>query len=124
MNKLEELKKLCARATPGPWEYHEINSKHRVYGRGGPQGQVQICDSVWGPGIHERRCTDLEFIAAASACMPKLIKIAEAAAQLCQGDRFELDVSHCVSYVTRQDLERLLEALEPFKESAGGTAIL
>jgi hypothetical protein len=74
--KLEELKEIEAKATPGPWSYN---------GQGGYVCFMSIEDgrpinyvsAPQSPGMHLSHL-DASFIAAARTMLPRLIKVAEA----------------------------------------------
>ncbi len=77
--KLEELKELCEKATPGPWFFdkeggpeHEGN-EHGVVWFSGPYGRTAVFDSCYWD------MADAKLAAAARTYMPKLIAVVEAA---------------------------------------------
>jgi hypothetical protein len=72
--RLEELKKLCEDATPGPWEVHDSCSWRRI-GTPGRDGNI-LCPENHPVDHHpDLRCDedDLAFIAASRTALPELI---------------------------------------------------
>ena len=69
--KLEDLKRLCEEATPGPW------------GLTSPGSYIVICPVVYSyrddDNPYARNGADRAFIAAARTMLPRLIAVAEAA---------------------------------------------
>lgn len=77
--KLEEIKKLIDAATPGPWLAH--------YETGLNPMVITLIEASGGQNFGERICgsdkfTNMEFIAASRTLMPKLLAVAEAAAEI------------------------------------------
>ncbi len=62
---LEELKRLCDEAPPGPWPLY-----------------YEVCPNEYGGGCPTLPPSDCDFIAAARTYMPKLIAVAEEAKKL------------------------------------------
>jgi hypothetical protein len=79
--KLEEIRKLCDEATPGPWgmDWHNDERTTRDIWRSlGP-----IVDGK------ERVQADAAFIAMARTALPKLLAVAEAANAFCRVETLE-----------------------------------
>lgn len=70
--KLEDLKKLCDEATPGPWEYSDYDSEFT-------KGGGLVGTSAFGLMADKSTC---RFIAASRTMIPRLIAVAEAAQNL------------------------------------------
>jgi len=70
--KLEDLKKLCGKATPGPWSYAPPVVDDPQFENAIRAGQFQLVLTDY----------DASFIAAARTYLPKLIAVAEAAKSL------------------------------------------
>lgn len=75
--KLEDIRKLCDKATSGPWLADPVND--RVWVEKGFEDQNVICD-VHGMGVGH---CDLRFVAASRTLIPKLLAVAEAAKAYC-----------------------------------------
>lgn len=74
---LDELKRLCAEATEGPWEIVFRSTQFGLCTIGTPMGDVASQDPKGKyHGVYEN---DAAFIAAARTAMPLLIAVAEAA---------------------------------------------
>lgn len=69
--KLEEIRRLCDEATPGPWraEY----GGDMVYGR---EGRIATMDSI--EHYRDKVAINAKFIAMARTELPKLLKVVEA----------------------------------------------
>lgn len=77
--RIEELKKLCAEATPGPWR-QEVWHNHDEGGWAavGPHIKDTPGDDYYsseepGSPSHEKATSDANFIAAARTAVPELI---------------------------------------------------
>lgn len=84
--KLEELKRLCEAATPGPWRLRDFGSYRGEHGGQIQNYQIYDADSellleggVYYDNISPKRIEDAAFIAAARTYLPRLIAVAEAA---------------------------------------------
>jgi hypothetical protein len=113
--KLEEIKRLCEAATPGPWRVTEYPKEE--WGpsdtiEGDIHGATQawertICDDTQyyptAPGL-----ADVRFIAAARDLVPKLLAVAEAAESIQHNAECSWDPCDCGV----KDLRTALAALE------------
>ena len=105
---LEDLRKLCKKATPGPWEYTDDSGfpcfrmrceKNR--GNGWHTVEIDTCDG--------RASYNAKLIAAARAYLPKLLAVAEAAKSLSDNiAEFDTITDNC--FIERVD--DALKALE------------
>lgn len=74
---LDEIEKLCAEATPGPWS--AAPEMQEEDDRGSPLWQVLADDGLVGDLF---AWCNAEFIAASRTLLPKLVKVAVAARRL------------------------------------------
>lgn len=109
--KLEKIEKLCAEATPGPWEADKQYC--RVQLKNDPYGLI-----AWADDGGFCRGEDVFFIAAARTLMPKLLAVAKAAKTV--DSHFETMEKTSSGYNTyfldpsifRKEIKRALEELE------------
>lgn len=105
--KLEDLKRLCDEATPGPWA--DISNNRdidaMVIWSTGPEDELKHYATY-------QECTnaDAAFIAAARTYLPKLIAAAEAAKKFRNSD--PAHVYSTEYYDAREELDDALAALE------------
>lgn len=97
---LEELKKLCDEATPGPWEQGPIRL---IYSR----DPVGMSSGEWIAEVADNH--DASFIAVARSMLPKLIAVAQAARSVLSEDGVK---EHLCAYVMGVELIDRLAALE------------
>ncbi len=105
---LDELKKLCEEATPGPWWTSSACVE---------SSQVNVADCF--TGLSDRDMPEVEanatFIAAAREALPKLIAVAEAARGCLEKPPEGITAEVALSYWherNRQYLKQALAALE------------
>ncbi len=71
--KLEDVKRICGAATPGPW----VNAPEGMVQRRGGEGPIILWDDD-----PKNKAADYGFIAMARTMLPKLVKVAVAAMKL------------------------------------------
>lgn len=105
--KLEDIKKLCDEATPGPWVAVDGGIDFLL---GGDERPVPL---IRDPMLIAKN-TNLQFIAMARTVLPKLLAVAEAANQITE--RYAHADNHngdkIVGWADFAELERCIAALE------------
>jgi hypothetical protein len=87
MSGLEELRRLEAEATPGPWRHdsnvvNEIDGEASVFA--GLQGLEASCVASTGPGGDPQSDADAEFIVAARNQLPRILDALDAVQALAE----------------------------------------
>ena len=102
--KLEEIKKLCDEATPGPWVRHETYSDVWFLGEKimGNNKTIVYQNDGHNAGKEE----DIKFIAASRTLIPKLLAVAEAAKKYMHIDHFMTPEAGVSLRNALEDLER------------------
>ena len=81
-NTIDELRRLLAEATPGPWETDEFDPGTVTVLQSSPKTEA-LCVADLADGATDRPDANAALIVAAVNALPALLRVAEAAAVVC-----------------------------------------